>query len=97
MPKKTKKDKILAEVRAKAHAEKLNTYKFVKPQSDLQNPEKTNINNFNSEIINITTRQLQTNTLSFEDKLLKADLVKILVFTFFALASQGMIYYFLRG
>ena len=97
MPKKTKKDKILAEKRAKNQAENLITDRFVKPQSNLDLQKQSGDTTSIEPKKNYTASLLQTSTLSDENKHLKTDLVKILVFSFFALITQGMIYYFLRG
>ena len=97
MPKKTKKNKILAEARSKEQALNLVSYNFVKPQSkpsDNFSKTETGVDVINS-VHTANTRQ--TNVSILDHHHLRRDLIKILIFTFFALILQSMLYYFLRG
>lgn len=97
MPKKTRKNKFLAEARRKKQAEQLISYKFVKPQStDTKNitsqDQKENVSKNKSIAVESQTSLATTDSVG-----LKKDLLKIILFTIFAIIFQIVIYYFHRG
>ena len=97
MPKKTKKDKILAEARREKILESQLKYQFVKPPTtDVKTASANQPRDFGLNKIN-TVKTPQTDLSIIEHKYLGRDLFKILVFTLFAVFSQIVLYYFLRG
>ena len=97
MPKKRKKDKIAADQRRQIQAEKLTNYSFVKPPT-----EKAPLNPDTSQTKDKThlekaTRTIQNKIHDPEHRHLKKDLIKIIIFTIFALCFHGVLYFILRG
>ncbi len=96
MPKKTKKQKLLAELHRKISVVSSYTPQFVKTQnkttasSVLQN----NLSQYSYDNRAVTTTKTLKSDLDYS--YIKTDMVKILVFTLFALISQGVLYFFLR-
>lgn len=97
MPKKTKKDKILAEARRKILAEKQLSYNFVKPQSSAVQNTSERLLPENDKSQKYTAKSTQTDISILEHKYLRVDLLKILAFTLIAVILQGVLYYFLRS
>ena len=97
MPKKTKKQKILAEKRRQNITDKAISYNFVKPPvSDIPKEAIVSLtDSVNRKEIPVTMPQTSNET--DDNKFLRIDLMKILIFSIFALISQGMIYYWLQG
>ncbi|OGG02783.1 hypothetical protein A2W14_06685 [Candidatus Gottesmanbacteria bacterium RBG_16_37_8] len=93
MPKKTKKQKLLAEIHRQKMAEKGLSYNFVKPPSEEPIQDgKTEAGPKITKKENIAVKP-QNTALASEYNYLKRDLTKIFLFTFFALFSQGVVYY----
>ena len=93
MPKKTKKQKLLAEIHRRNLIEKGLNYNFVKPLSEVpKNEAKADTEAKISKQENIAVKP-QNTALASEDNYLKRDLSKIFLFTIFALFFQGVIYY----
>lgn len=96
MPKKTKKQKLLAELHRKISVVSSYTPQFVKTQNKttastvLQN----NLSQYSYDNQTVTTTKTLKSDLDYS--YIKTDMVKILVFTLFALISQGVLYFFLR-
>lgn len=96
MPKKTKKQKLLAELHRKISVVSSYTPQFVKTQNKttastvLQN----NLSQYSYDNRAVTTTKTLKSDLDYS--YIKTDMVKILVFTLFALISQGVLYFFLR-
>jgi len=104
MPKKTKKQKLLADLHRKSHTIQLNN------ESSSARQETTLVNKQNIERL---SSQLETKSPTFvyqKDIVTKpknistasnysyisADLLKITIFTFLALVFQGVVYFLLR-
>ena len=97
MPKKTKKDKIKAFERRKQLAKNLISYNFVKPQSIPNREVESKQSAYDSIKKELPSMATQTDIFAIDSRHLKRDLVKILIFTFFALIIQVVLYYLLRG
>lgn len=96
MPKKTKKQKLLAELHRKISVVSSYTPQFVKTQNKTTASTvlKNNLSQYSYDNRAVTTTKTLKSDLDYS--YIKTDMVKILVFTLFALISQGVLYFFLR-
>ena len=96
MPKKTKKQKLLAELHRKISVVSSYTPQFVKTQNNTAASTvlKNNLSQYSYDNRAVTTTKTLKSDLDYS--YIKTDMVKILVFTLFALISQGVLYFFLR-
>lgn len=96
MPKKTKKQKLLAELHRKISVVSSYSPQFVKTQNITSDTASQQNNHspysYDKQVVT-TTKTLKLNS---DYSHIKSDLVKILIFTLFALISQGVLYFFLR-
>jgi NifB/MoaA-like Fe-S oxidoreductase len=104
MPKKTKKQKLLAELRRKlatvSSTDSLNYNKqteLVKRQNDFKSETiplaSTVTDGFKLKSITEPKSPNAPTNYSY----VRHDLIRITIFTFFALASQGVLYFFLKA
>ena len=93
MPKKTKKQKLLAEIHRRNLKEKGLTYNFVKPPSSAIVKNVSNEVSEKTRKIDFIVTKPQTLESTTEYDYLKQDLLKIFLYTIFALISQGVLYY----
>lgn len=103
MPKKTKKQKILAQLHRKlqiAAQMKSNDFRvssdFVKSQNDKPSPYQNSTYQTSVSFVKETVRKPKTDNLASSYSYVKSDLVKITIFTIFAAALQGVLYFLLR-
>ena len=96
MPRKTRKQKLLAE----QHREKTqlpdNTYEFVKPPIELSKAQSNESNPIKKPEDKSIDRKTQIENIDHVDNHVKKDIIKISAFTFFALIFQGVLYYLLN-
>ena len=95
MPKKTKKEKILAEIHRKNDFlnQQLTSVKSQNQTTFSKSPTQTKNNYKYSEMV-IIKPQISTQIADYS--IIKHDLIKITIFTFIAFSLQGMIYFLLR-
>lgn len=96
MPKKTKKQKLLADLRRKIETVRdinLDVVKYQKKEEalNLNLPQEEKVLN---EKYRVT--KSQTTNIVADYSHVKKDLIKITLFTLFALIFQGVLYYFLN-
>jgi len=103
MPKKTKKQKILAQLHRKLQlATQMKTGNFqlssdfVKSQNVKLLPDQKSLAQTSVSFINETVIKPKNDNLASSYDYVKKDLVKITIFTLFAVALQGMLYFLLR-
>lgn len=101
MPKKTKKQKMLAELRRKlAAANNTSQYEpklqLVKKQKQSDQSYTVPASTASFAIQNKSATKPKTATLLTNYSYVKHDLIKITIFTLFALIFQGMLYFLLN-
>ena len=103
MPKKTKKQKILAEIRRKIsqrdnyfHPHEANNQKFVKRVNNLYPLPHTVLPSYASPIPNKSIIKPKNPIEKADYTYIKHDLIKITIFSIFALFFQLMLYFVLR-
>ena len=96
MPKKTKKQKLRAEKLRAAHIS-LQSTESVKPQVGEAIPSPEISLPVKAELKEKTVGTAQTINTGSADSHVKKDLLKISLFTAFALVIQVVLYYLLRG
>ncbi len=103
MPKKTKKQKLLADLHKKIYLAKThqstNTKAMpdlVKGQNDSISVSLTPVYTTSLEFINKHTVKAKTHILDTSYNYIRNDLIKITIFTILALSLQGVLYFFIR-
>lgn len=96
MPKKTKKQKILAQLHRKINTVSSTSAQFVKSQNHFEPKEKLENKPASYTYHNSSITTTKTSAITLDYFHIKSDLIKILIFTLFALISQGVLYFFLR-
>ena len=96
MPKKTKKEKILAELHRKLARDILPQKNFVKGQIDTSLDTVSHINSSTYTYSNLGYVKAKNHIITHDYAYLKHDLLKISSFTILALLFQGVLYFFLR-
>lgn len=97
MPRKTRKQKILAEAHRRKNPIFSSAANFVKPQNEAMPPPASYQLINEIQINKKVDLKGQTSLYHHDTGLVKRDLRKIALFTFFALTSQIVLYYLLRG
>lgn len=103
MPKKTKKQKLLADLHRKIHLatthQSTNTKvipDLVKGQNDSISGSQTPVYTTSLEFINKNAVKAKTHIPDTSYNYIRNDLIKITIFTILALSLQGVLYFFLR-
>lgn len=95
MPKKTKKQKLLAELRRKIEKQSVNDLPVVKYQNKIQpqNHSTTRLPNIKDHKQSLPTAKTSNEAVDYS--FVGRDLIKITLFTLVALVFQGVLYYLL--
>ena len=97
MPKKTKKEKILAQLHRKMEKYSPDNPPVVKYQNKSHIPARSTLLPKHLFSDNQSTTTVKTTTFATDYTYIKHDLIKITLFTAVALIFQGVLYYLLRG
>ena len=103
MPKKTKKQKLLADLHKKIHLATIHQISstkaipdLVKGQNDSLPLGQTPIYKTSLKFINKNAVEAKTHITTSSYAYVKNDLIKITIFTILALSLQGVLYFFIR-
>ena len=103
MPKKTKKQKLLADLHKKINLATIHQISgtkampdLVKGQNDSLPTSQTPVYATSLEFINKNVVEAKTHKPDTSYGYIKNDLIKITIFTILALSLQGVLYFFLR-
>lgn len=103
MPKKTKKQKLLADLHKKIHLATTHQIldikaepDLVKGQNDSLTASQTPVYTTSFKFINKSAVKAKTHSQVTSYNYIRNDLIKITIFTILALSLQGVLYFFLR-
>ncbi|OGG26378.1 hypothetical protein A2960_03550 [Candidatus Gottesmanbacteria bacterium RIFCSPLOWO2_01_FULL_39_12b] len=96
MPKKTKKEKMLAELHRRLESTNLQGEEIVKSQIKTHQNTLSQVQPATYSFSNIGYTKPKNHIVTHDYTYLKHDLLKITGFTILALLFQGMLYFFVR-